>query len=208
VVASLVQAEEDESDKIKDPWDINRQADGKEAVSVYKGSNLLEADPSSNYERAIRDFALEMVSNGRVVFVFTSRGSPAYLLLREVSGIRFFILSDASYPKAAGDSSEVMVPRNDYSVLLNVIDETVTKTPGSPKSIIFDNVSSIILDAGLQESYKFLRQANELVSRGDIISLFIVLSKAHDEKTMNLIKNLYTGHLVYDASGLKVIKKG
>jgi KaiC/GvpD/RAD55 family RecA-like ATPase len=101
-----------------------------------------------------------------------------------------------------------VVPRSDYSVLLNVMDEAVSRNPGQPKAVIFDNVSSLILDAGFQECYKFLRQMNEILSRGDIISVFLVLSKAHDEKMMNLIKNLYSGHLTYDATGLHVTKQG
>jgi hypothetical protein len=169
---------------------------------------LLEADPSVNYERAVKDFALEMVASGRLVFAFTSRGSPVYLLLKDIPGLRFFILSETSYPKPGGSSLEVMVPRGDHAVLLNVMDETISGNSKQPKAIVFDNVSSLILDAGLQESYKFLRQVNEILSRGDVISVFLILSKAHDEKSMNLIKNLYSGHLAYDAEGLHVMKKG
>jgi hypothetical protein len=180
----------------------------EEAVSNYKGAMLLEADPSVNYERAVREFALEMVSSGRLVFAFTSKGSPVYLLLKDIPGLRFFIFSESSYPKKTGDSLEVMVPRNDYAVLLNVMDEAITNVPDRPKAIIFDNVSSLILDAGFQECYKFLRQVNEILSHGDVISEFLVLSKAHDDKTMNLIKNLYTGQLTYDATGLHVMKQG
>ena len=38
-------------------------------MSAFRGSTLLEADPSANYERAILDFAKEMISGGRAVFV-------------------------------------------------------------------------------------------------------------------------------------------
>jgi hypothetical protein len=177
-------------------------------VSNYKGTMLLEADPSVNYERAVKDFATEMIASGRHVFAFTSKGSPVYLLLRDIPGIHFFILSESSYPKPAGATTEVMVPRSDYAVLLSIMDETVTRNPEQPKAIVFDNVSSLILDAGFQECYKFLRQVNEILSRGDVISIFLVLSKAHDEKTMNLVKNLYSGHLTFDAGGLRLTKAG
>jgi len=176
-------------------------------VSNFSGTQLFEADPSVNYERAVKDFATEMISSGRFVFAFTSKGSPVYLLLREIPDLRLFILSESSYPKATGGSQEVMVPRNDYGVLLNVIDETVSRNPGKPKALIFDNVSSLILDAGFQESYKFLREVNEILSHGDVVSIFLVLSKAHEDKLMNLVKNLYSGHLTYDAAGLHFLKK-
>jgi hypothetical protein len=48
-----------------------------------------------------------MASSGRHVFAFTSRGSPVYLLLKDVPGLRFFILSESSYPKPSGGSLEV-----------------------------------------------------------------------------------------------------
>lgn len=175
-------------------------------MAVFKGSMLLEADPSTNYEKGVREFAQEMSAKGRTVFAFTSRGSPVYLLLKEVQGIRFFVLSESSYPKATGNSLEVMVPRNDLAVLLNVIDDSIARNKGQPIAIIFDNISSLILDEGFQECYKFLRQVNEILSHGDAMSIFIVLSKAHDEKTMNIFKNLYSGHLVFDSAGLRVVK--
>lgn len=140
------------------------------------------------------------------MFVLTSRGSPVHLLLREVKGIHFFIFSDVAYPKKSASAPETLVPRNDNSVILNVVDEAVTESPGTPKAIVFDNISSMILDSGFQDTYKFLRQVNEIVSRGDVVSLSIILSKAHDDKMMNLVRNLFTGHQSYDVNGLHVTK--
>jgi len=185
---------------------INGGPRGGDNLWTNKGASLLEADPSVNYERAVKDFAAEMSSAGRLVFAFTSRGSPVYMLLHEVPGVRFFVLSDSSYPKPSGASLEVMVPRNDHSVLLNVMDEAVSRSPEKPKAIVFDNISSLILDSGFQDTYKFLRQANEILSRGNVVSVFLVLAKAHDEKVMNVIKNLYSAQLAYDSMGLRVTK--
>ena len=175
-------------------------------MAVFRGSMLLEADPSTNYEKGVREFAQEMSAGGRIVFAFTSRGSPVYLLLKEVPGVRFFILSESSYPKASPNAPEVMVPRNDLPVLLNVMDDAIARNKGQPVAIIFDNISSLILDEGFQECYKFLRQVNEILSHGDVMSIFIVLSKAHDDRTMNIFKNLYSGHLAFDSEGLRVVK--
>jgi hypothetical protein len=176
-------------------------------VPNYKGTMLLEADPSVNYERAVKEFALAMAASGRHLFAFTSKGSPVHLLLKDVPGIRFFILSESSYPKPSAGSNEVMVPRSDYSVLLKVMDDAVTTDPDQPKAVVFDNISSLILESGLQDSYKFLRQMNEILSHGDVTSIFLVLSGAHDEKMMNLVKNLYSGQLAFDASGLHTKKQ-
>ena len=174
---------------------------------TYKGRTLLEADPSVNYERTVKDFVLEMISNKREVFAFTSKGSPVYLLLKDVPGVRFFVLSGNSYPKPTAGSLEVMVPRNDHSALLSLMDETVTAKPEKPMAMVFDNISSLILDSGFQDTYKFFRQVNEILSRVDVVSLFLVLSKAHDEKSMNLIKNLYSQHAKVDSTGLHTTKE-
>jgi hypothetical protein len=176
-------------------------------ASNFRGTMLLEADPSANYEKAALDFAQEMISCGRVVLAFTSRRSPVHLLLKDVPGIRFFILSETAYPKPTENPLEVLVPRNDLAVLLSVIEEAIATAPERPKAMIFDNVSSLIMDAGFQESYKFLRQANEMSSSGDLVSIFLILSKAHEDQVMNMVKNLYSGYLTYDSDGLHVVKR-
>jgi hypothetical protein len=186
--------------------DINSEPRMRASVADYKGSTLLEADPSTNYERAASDFVKQMMSTGRTVFVVTSKRSPIYILLRENPNIHFYVFSDVTYPRESGTSLEVLVPNNDRSALLNVLDGAVSKPAATQKAIVFDNISSMILDAGFQETYKFLREMNEIVTHGDVTSISIILSKAHDDKTMNLIRTLFSGHLTYDAAGLHVTK--
>jgi hypothetical protein len=134
----------------------------------------------------------------------TNPDSPG--LLRENPNIHFYVFSDVTYPRESGTSLEVLVPNNDRSALLNVLDGAVSKPAATQKAIVFDNISSMILDAGFQETYKFLREMNEIVTHGDVTSISIILSKAHEDKTMNLIRTLFSGHLTYDAAGLHVTK--
>ena len=172
----------------------------------YAGSALLEADPAFNYEVWIRDFAEEMLATGRIVFVFTAKTSPVYIRLKEVPGIRFFLFSQTAYAKPGERPLEVLVPRNDLAALLNIIDEAFASAPQQSKAMVFDNISSFVLDSGFEDTYKFLGQANEILSQGDATSIFIILSKAHDEKDMNLIRRLYSRQLAFDASGLRTTK--
>jgi hypothetical protein len=176
-------------------------------ASSHEGSALLEADPAFNYEVAIQDFAEEMLATRRIVFVFTAKTSPVYIRLKEVPGIRFFLFSESAYPRPSERSLEVLVPRNDSAALLNIIDEAFASAPQQSKAMVFDNISSFVLDSGFEDTYKFLRQANEILSQGQVTSIFIILSRAHDEKDMNLIRRLYSGQLVYDASGLRITKR-
>jgi hypothetical protein len=180
---------------------------GVEDRSLQEGTMLLEVDPSVNYERAARDFAVEQLSKGRPVFLFTSRGSPVWSLLRTVPEVRFLILTQTSYPKVAKNSLEVEVPRDDYAVLLKILDETVSRNPELPKAIVFDSVTDLVLNLGFEEAYKFLRKASEILSGHNIASLFLMVTGAHDERTMNLVRTIFPKQPVLVGTGLRVTRK-
>jgi len=171
--------------------------------------SLLEVDSSSDYEEVVRDFAVEQNSHGSLVFVFTSRGSPVYNTLSLLEGVRFYLLtSKVSYPKPTELANEILAPQNDHAVLLDLLDKTVTSTAGSRVSVIFDSISDLILYSGFESCYKFIKQANEILSSPQVSSLFLVTSGAHEEKIINLMRGLYANHVVYDNIGLKLTRGG
>ncbi len=180
---------------------------------LARRSMLMEVDPSTDYEKVILDFAKEVLSTKQVLFVFTSRGSPIHRALSDVQGVigitRFFILTDkVSYPKPSeGQVYEVMVPQHDQPVLLDVLDKTLRSNPDGKIAVLFDSISDLILSLGLEKSYLFLKQANEIISDPRVTSLFLVSRLAHDDKSMTLIRSLFPNHLSYDAMGLKVTKQ-
>ncbi len=178
-------------------------------VSFEGTVSLLEVDPSSKYEEFVRDFAVEQNSHGALVFVFTSRGSPIYTILSALEGVRFYLLtSKVSYPKPAERPNEVLAPQNDQAVLLDLLDKTVTSTAGSKASVIFDSISDVILYSGFESCYKFIKQANEILSSPQVSSLFLLTSGAHEDRVVNLVRSLYSNHVAYDARGLKQTRGG
>ena len=181
---------------------------GLDKAAVREKNYLLEVDPASNYEAAPRDFATELISNGLGLFVFTSRGSPVYAALERVPEAKFFIMtSRVSYPRGTEKPAEVLVPMNDLAVLLDVIDKTITSNPETRIGIIFDTLSDMIVSTGFESTFKFLKQASEILSNGKATSMFLLTSGAHDEKVERLIKNLFAVQLVYSTTGLAVAKK-
>ncbi|MBI2126812.1 MAG: hypothetical protein HYU02_05825 [Thaumarchaeota archaeon] len=180
---------------------------------LTKRNILLEVDPSTDYEKVVKDFAVEVLSNRYVLFAFTSKGSPIYKALSDVQGVigitRFFVMTDrVSYPRPAeGQVYEVLVPQHDQPVLLDVLDKTLKGNPESNIAVVFDSVSDLIISLGLEKAYGFLKHANEIMSDPRITSLFLLSRAAHDDKTMNLVRTLFADHLSYDSSGLKVTKK-
>ena len=133
---------------------------GLKSKAILEKAFLLEADPSSKFEDAIKDFASELGANQRVVFAFTSGGSPVYSSLSGMVNVRFFTMTrKVSYPKPGDRPDEVFVPAADQSVLLNVLDKAITTNPDLKLGVVFDSVSDLILSSGLEVTYKFLKQA-------------------------------------------------
>jgi hypothetical protein len=177
-------------------------------VSRLIGRNmLLEVDPAAGYEKLIRALALELVAEEYVVFTFTSKGSPVYVALSDVLGARFYTFSEkVSYPRPGSNQYEVLVPRNDQSILLNVLDKTLKTNPNLKMVVIFDSISDMILSSSFESSYKFLKQANELIGTSGKTAMFLVTKSAHGEREANIVRSLFTNQLSYDSNGLQLSK--
>ena len=168
---------------------------------------LLEVDASSKFEEPIKDLANELGSKEQVVFAFTSAGSPVYTSLSGMANVRFFTMTrKVSYPKPGDRPDEVLVPSADQSVLLNVLDKAITSNPELKFGVIFDSVSDLILSSGLEMTYKFLKQANEMLNSHHVTSVFLMTAGAHSEREVNVVKSLFS-NIVSFQGGQAVVQK-
>jgi len=169
---------------------------------------LMESDPSSNFEEPIKDFANELGSKQFVVFAFTAGGSPVHNALSGLANVRFFTMTrKVSYPKPGDRPDEVLVPTSDQSVLLNVLDKAISSNPDLKFGVVFDSVTDLILSSGLEMTYKFLKQANEMLSSNKVTAIFLLTFGAHNEREVNVIKSLFGNILTYGAGQLGAQKK-
>ncbi|MGI0090487.1 MAG: hypothetical protein ACREBS_02140 [Nitrososphaerales archaeon] len=169
---------------------------------------LFELDPSYNYEQVVDNFAIELLSNKALVFAFTSKGSPIYNTLQKINGVRFYTLSSTvSYPRGTSVPDEILVPQNDQAILLDIIQKTITADPDARIGLIFDNISDLILTSSLESTYKFLKQANEIIDLNRVASLFLFTASAHDEKASNLVKTLFTTQVTTTPAGPKLVRQ-
>jgi len=74
-------------------------------------------------------------------------------------------------------------------------------------AVIFDSVSDLILTSGLEMTYKFLKQANEMLSRGKVTSIFLMTLGAHAEREVSIVKSLFGSILDY-VNGQLTVQKG
>ena len=163
---------------------------------------LFLTDPSTPYEKVVDDFAVELLSNKSLAFVFTSKRSPVQNSLSKIKGIRYYILtSSVSYPRATDVPDEILVPQNDQAILLDIIQKTIMTDPEAKLGIIYDNVSDMILSSSVESSYKFLKQANEIIDPKRVVVMFLFTPGAHDDRTGNLVKALFTNHIVMGKDG-------
>lgn len=168
---------------------------------------LLEVEPSTNFERVVKDFATEQISKRVPVFLFSARGSSVYKSLKSVEGVRFYSFTpNLSFPKPTENPLEILVPENDQAVLLDVMHTTISVPSDGKVAIVYNSLSDAILTWGVEGSYKFVKATRDMLSAPNVISIFLITSGAHDEKTMNLIRNLFAGILFYGKGGMQAVK--
>lgn len=169
---------------------------------------LLEVDSSSKFEEPIKDLAHELGATQRVLYAFTAGGSPVYSALAGIPNVRFFTMTrKVSYPKQGEKPNEVLVPSADQAVLLNVLDRTITSNPDLKFGVVFDSVTDLLLSSGLEVTYKFLKQANEMITSHRVTAVFLMTSGAHTEREVNVVKGLFGNIAVFQHDQLVVQKK-
>lgn len=176
-------------------------------TSSLAGKKILyEVDPSVAYESSLRRTLEEMAWAGSAVFVITPSASPLHGALRGATGVKFFLTtSGVSYMKVSDQTSEVMIPQSDTAIFLDIVDKTLHSRQGS-LVFVFDSVSELLLMAGLEKAYKFLKEFLELLHEPRSTGVFIFIAKAHQAREVNLLRGLFPSQYVEDASGGRLTK--
>ena len=182
--------------------------EGEEAALDASIPVLFEVDPTTNYETALAGLAKRKASSGGLVYVFTSRGSNVHHALAAIPGVRLYLMtSQVSYPGPGERENELLIPQNDMAIMLDLLDKTVSSTGDTPLALVFDSVSDFMLYVGFESTYKFLKQANEILGRPRVSAVYLVTLGAHEDRVMSLTKSLFRKHLVFDRSGIKVTRE-
>jgi hypothetical protein len=172
------------------------------------GKNILfEFDSISDYERVVEDFVDETLANSELITVFTSKGSAIYSALSNKGDVKFLILTqNISVPQANASKNEVLMPANNFSLLLDALDKTFKAYPEKKSSIVFDSLSSLVLLNGFEKTYSFLRYALEMVALENGTSLFLMDPVSHEAKIASTIRSLFNDQITYGKLGLQVVK--
>jgi hypothetical protein len=167
---------------------------------------LFEFDPASRYEKAIQNFVTEALTNVEQVTVFTRRGGALHTSLTQQKTIKFFCLTQqVSVPRELSEN-EILLPSNDISLMLDVIDKTLKACPHDVVNVIFDNLSDLVLSIGFEKTYHFTKYATEILASSRITALFLLNTSAHDPEVVHSLRSLFNNQISFGKRGIQTVK--
>jgi CheY-like chemotaxis protein len=170
-------------------WKFSKQL-GIEHSKLAGRKILLEFDPRTDYERLVRDFALECAFLGESVIIISQKGSSIRQSLEGDQGVKFIDLERTSE-------------------LLPVLKQNSE----DPLSLVFDSLTDLALSEssngdGYKGMYKFVQSTLETLDEPRITALFLLNPSAHDPKDIASIQGLFGNQLVYEKKGITVARFG
>jgi CheY-like chemotaxis protein len=144
---------------------------------------LLEFDPSTPYERYVRDYALECAHHGEVVIVFAKEGSAVRQAVEDEKGIEFLDVTP--------------------NLMLSPI---LDKHRDVPLSLVYDSLTDLALSTDMKTAYGFARNAIELLSKPTATAIFLLNPSAHEPKDNSSIRGLFSTQATYGKHGITNIR--
>lgn len=144
---------------------------------------LLEYDPSTPYERLIRDFAVECAAHNETVIVLTKRGSTVCQALEGEKGV------------------ELVEATTDL-----MLSPIIEKHREGSLGMVYDSLTDVALSASAQAAYKFAQNAVQLLADQRITAVFLFNPAAHDQKDAYSLRGLFSSQVAYGKQGITDIK--
>ncbi|MCJ7505011.1 response regulator [Candidatus Bathyarchaeota archaeon] len=144
---------------------------------------LLEYDPSTPYERLVRDFAMECAAHNETVIVLTKRGSTVCQALEGEKGVELVEVTT--------------------DLMLSPI---IEKHREGSLGIVYDSLTDVALSASAQAAYKFAQNAIQLLADPRITAVFLFNPAAHDQKDVYSLRGLFSSQMAYGKQGITDIK--
>ena len=165
---------------------------------------LLEIDPTSDYHKALLNFASEARNSSEPLFIFTSTNSALHSALPGSENVKFFLLTSNASSLQQINEKVTLLPAHDLSILLNASVEALKEEKEKTINMLFDNISSIIIRCGFEKTYSFMHFLLEAVSSPNATALFVFNPAAHDPEISSSIRGLFHNQLAYTKRGPKV----
>jgi CheY-like chemotaxis protein len=177
----------------------HRRLDGKKI--------LLEFDPHTPYEKLIRDFALECVSNNEEMIIITKKGGAIRQALEGEKGVEFI---DLHFERGrAEESIKQWIKASSsehHSTLIPSILERNQKDRERILNLVFDNLTDLAITTNIQTAYKLTQDAIDSLTAHRATAIFLLNPTAHEAKEVSTLRGLFTSHLTYGKEGIVGVK--
>ena len=163
-------------------WEKFSKQLGTDHAGVRGRKILLEYEPSTHYERLVRDFANECASHSETAIVLTRVGSRVYGVLEGDEGI---------------ERQSVGMPTPMLSELL--------KGKKEPLGLVYDNITDLVVAKGVQAAHQYLQNAFGLLAAQPTTALFLFNPSAHDPTVTHSLRGLFGSRAAYTKEGLAAV---
>jgi hypothetical protein len=162
---------------------------------------LLEIDPTSDFHQALSSFVSEAKNSKEVLFILTNRNSTLHSTFSSDANTKFLLLTSKTSSPQQINKKETLLPATDLSVLLDAFARTQKAESKKTVSVLFDNLSDVILRCGFEKTYKFTRFLLEAISSPKTTALFLFNPTAHEPVVSSSVRGLFQIHLAFTKRG-------
>jgi CheY-like chemotaxis protein len=145
---------------------------------------LLEFEPSTPYDRLVRDFALECAFHEMKVVVLTQEGSVIQQTLEGDEGIKIVNLATP------------------YAMITEIIEDHLE----GPLGLVYDSLTDLALSIDSQAAYKFIRNSLKLLSDSKVTAIFLLNPSAHEPREASSFRGLFSNRINYGKQGIMSVK--
>jgi DNA-binding response OmpR family regulator len=168
-------------------WKFSKQL-GIEHSKLVGKKILLEFDPTTDYERLVRDFVSECTFLEEGVIIVTRKGSRVRQALEGDEGAKFTELERASE-------------------LLPVL----KSNSGGPLTFVIDSLTDLVLNKDSNGTpptsvQMFIQTALETLDEARITAVFLINPSAHDPKEVATVQGAFSHQLIYEKGGVTVAR--
>jgi len=144
---------------------------------------LFEFDPSTPYQDAIRDFALECVSNKETIVVLTPGSSVIHQTLE--------------------NDKQVKVINLTHDTMLSPI---LDDHPDRPLDLVYYSLTDLALSADSRTAYGFAVNSIRQLSDPKVTAIFLLNPSAHEPRDVSSLRGLFSNLVTYGKEGMTPVK--
>jgi len=192
-------------------YDLGPEFDGQ---SVESGVNILISGPPLSGKRKLAFEALAQgTNNGEGAVVITTRDSSDRVLadlrslLDDPEGGHIGVVDCVTKHQGRSVSDTELVKHASSPLDMTgigikfseFIEEFYTGRNVQQNRVVLDSLSTLLMYSDLQTVFRFMHVLTSRIEDADAIGLHVIESTAHDQETLNTLKQLFDGIVEVDA---------